>query len=67
MDESNVRISLGVTADMTPVGITSSPLDCKRQHWHSAREIVIPVQPVPLLILAQHLRVFTEEKGSLLK
>ncbi|PMD51528.1 uncharacterized protein K444DRAFT_233716 [Hyaloscypha bicolor E] len=42
------------------VGISSSTLNCKRQHWPSARTIVFPLQPVPLLILVQQLRVFSE-------
>jgi hypothetical protein len=42
------------------VGISSSTLNCKRQHWPSARTIVFPHQPMPLLILVQQLRVFSE-------
>jgi len=39
---------------------SSSALNCKRQHWPSARTIVFPVQPVSLLISVQQLRVFSE-------
>jgi hypothetical protein len=49
-------------ADMALVGwaFSSSALNCKRQHWPSARTIVFPVQPVSLLISVQQLRVFSE-------